>query len=55
VAVQQHNVQVRNQDRHREMLNQDRLVKQRLRRNEAHRIEANRRMLRNGQNVDKLA
>jgi len=54
-AVQKHHERVRNEDHHKERLAQERLNKLRLETNEAHRIEANRRMLRNGQNIDKLA
>ena len=54
-AIQQHHALVRNEERHREMIVNDRHIKERLRDNELHRIEANRRMLRNGQNIDKLA
>jgi len=54
-AVQQHHERVRNEDHTKERLAQERLNKLRLQTNEAHRIEANRRMLRNGQNIDKLA
>jgi len=54
-AVQQHHERVRNEDHNKERLAQERLNKLRLQTNEAHRIEANRRMLRNGQNIDKLA
>jgi hypothetical protein len=54
-AIQQHHALVRNEERHQELLSNDRHVKERLRDNELHRIEANRRMMRSGQNVDKLA
>ena len=54
-AVQQHHERIRDEDRHREMIANDRHIKERLRDNELHRIEANRRMMRAGQNVDKLA
>ena len=54
-AIQQHHALVRNEERHRELIANDRHVKERLMDNELHRIEANRRMLRAGQNIDKLA
>ena len=54
-AIQQHTALVRDEERHREMIVNDRHIKERLRDNEIHRIEANRRMMRAGQNVDKLA
>lgn len=54
-AIQQHHALVRNEERHRELLANDRHVKERLMDNELHRIEANRRMMRSGQNLDKLA
>jgi hypothetical protein len=54
-AIQQHHALVRNEERHREMIVNDRHIKERLVDNEIHRIEANRRMMRAGQNIDKLA
>ena len=54
-AVQQHHERIRNEEHNRERLANDRHAKERLRDNELHRIEANRRMLRAGQNVDKFA
>jgi hypothetical protein len=54
-AIQQHHALVRNEERHRELIANDRHVKERLMDNELHRIEANRRMMRSGQNLDKLA
>ena len=54
-AIQQHHALFRNEERHRELIANDRDIKERLQDNEVHRIEANRRMMRAGQNIDKLA
>jgi hypothetical protein len=54
-AIQQHTALVRDEERHGEKIANDRHIKERLMDNELHRIEANRRMLRAGQNIDKLA
>jgi len=54
-AIQQHHALVRDEERHREIIANDRHIKERLIDNEIHRIEANRRMMRAGQNIDKLA
>ena len=54
-SIQQHRSLVRDEERHREIIANDRHIKERLIDNEIHRIEANRRMLRAGQNIDKLA
>jgi hypothetical protein len=54
-SIQQHHALVRDEERHREIIANDRHIKERLIDNEIHRIEANRRMMRAGQNIDKLA
>jgi hypothetical protein len=54
-AIQNHNLQVKLENHHMELLMEQRHIKQRLDDNEEKRIEANRRMNRPGQNVDRIA
>ena len=53
--IHKHQDLIRSAQRHNEMLTQDRHIKERLVDNEQKRVEANRRMMRAGQNIDKLA
>lgn len=53
--IHQHHDRVRADNRHNDLLSQDRHIKERLKDNEEKRIEANRRMNRAGQNVDRMA
>ena len=53
--IHKHHDQVRAYNRHNEILIQDRHNRERLIDNEQKRVEANRRMMRSGQNIDKLA
>lgn len=53
--IQHHYDRIRADNRHNEILTQDRHIKERLKDNEEKRIEANQRMNRAGQNIDKLA
>jgi hypothetical protein len=55
MSIQKHQDLVKSESRHLEMVVDQRHIKERLIANEEKRIEANRRMLRAGQNVDKLA
>jgi hypothetical protein len=55
MAIQKHQDLVKSESRHLEMVVDQRHIKERLVDNEIHRIEANRRMMRAGQNIDKLA
>lgn len=55
MSIQKHQDLVKSESRHLEMVVDQRQIKERLVDNEIHRIEANRRMMRAGQNIDKLA
>lgn len=55
VEIQRHNDRVRSEQHHNEILTQDRHNRERLVDNEQKRVEANRRMMRSGQNIDKFA
>ena len=53
--IHKHQDLVHSAQRHDETLTQNRHEKERLVDNEQKRVEANRRMMRSGQNIDKLA
>jgi len=55
IEIQNHHVRVREDQQHFERLTHEREIRERLVRNEEQRVEANRRMNRPGQNIDKFA
>lgn len=55
MSIQKHQDLVKSESRHLEMVVDQRHIKERLIANEEKRIETNRRMLRAGQNVDRMA
>ena len=55
IAIQKHNALMKIENRHMELVVEQRHIKKQLEDNEQKRIEANQRMNRAGQNVDKLA
>ena len=55
VEIQRHRDRVRSEQHRNEILRQDRHNRERVVDNEQKRVEANRRMMRSGQNIDKFA